>query len=141
MGDQQERGILLHIMSKEGCGKLLNKTKSSMKQIVCTPTTMHKLVTQLSYLHGAVSIFFGKCSIITERIYSLESTIKNHKASFHLKTLYDKSFPTKFLYAVDTKIQRWLLKCKVAQARNKVDDRNIDFKPLVSMVLDHMCNM
>ena len=71
-----------------------------------------ELLTQLSYLRGASCIFFGTGSLLSDRISSLESAIGNHKLSFKLHTSNDNSFLTKFLYAIDTKVQGWLLQCK-----------------------------
>ena len=140
-GDLRERAILLHIMSKEGRGKSWDEVRSSMKQAVRTPMSVQELLTQLSYLRGASCIFFGTGSLISDRISSLESAIENHKLSFELQTSNDNSFPTKFLYAIDTKVQRWLLQCKEARARDEVNDRIIEFDHLVNMVLDQMFHM
>ena len=49
----------------------------------------------------------------------------------------DKSFAAQVVYAVDTKIQRWLGECKTARDRSEVNDKIVDFNILVNDILDN----
>ena len=49
----------------------------------------------------------------------------------------DKSFATQVVYAVDTKMQRWLGECKIARDRSEVNDEIVNFNIIVNDILDN----
>ena len=49
----------------------------------------------------------------------------------------DKSFATQVVYAVDTKMQRWLGECKIARDRSEVNDKIVNFNIIVNDILDN----
>eukprot|EP00957_Ditylum_brightwellii_P179808 13697093-Ditylum_brightwellii.AAC.1 len=54
-----------------------------------------------------------------------------YKHQFKANTSMDEMFPAKILYAVDTRLQRWMVECRKAQDRSEVDDRIIEFCDIV----------
>ncbi len=61
-------------------------------------------------------------------------------AIFRTKIQADGSFPTKFLYATDNKIQLWLGQCKQSTQCDKVNGHLINFQNLVDSILDGFFN-
>ena len=82
----------------------------------------------------------GENSVLTKRLGKLEKLVAIEGAMFRTKMRADSSFPTKFLYAVDNKIQRWLGQCTQAMQRDEVNDRLVNFENLVDSVLDGYFN-
>jgi hypothetical protein len=80
-------------------------------------------------------IFFGKLSVGSQCLRSLQTMIDCTRSTFKVRECLDTEFYTKFLFAVDTRYQIWLKQCKIAQSQSNVDDSIIDFAHLVSKVL------
>ena len=53
----------------------------------------------------------------------------------------DKFFATKFLYAINTRSQRWLAQCKEANNRAGVDDNIINFDDVLNPILNCQFNV
>eukprot|EP00957_Ditylum_brightwellii_P109812 8375397-Ditylum_brightwellii.AAC.1 len=49
----------------------------------------------------------------------------------------DEKFPAKILYAVDTRLQQWMVECRRAQDKSEVDDRIIKFQHIVDDVVNN----
>jgi hypothetical protein len=82
----------------------------------------------------ANDLFFGDLSVGSQCFKVLMNMINQHKSIFKAKECFDKKIPAKFLFAVGTRFQIWLNKCKSAANRNEVKDSIINFLPLVNKV-------
>ena len=133
-----ERAILLHLMKDQGRGKTHEELLTSTKQCVRTPSSISDLQRRLAFIKGASSIVFGHLSVLTDNLGILEKKVNKHLTTFLGKQAADFAFSTKFLFAVDSRIQRWLRECRGATSRDEVDDSIIDFNSLIGYLLDNM---
>ena len=76
--------------------------------------------------------------MLTSELSSLEKKVVRQLDKFLTKQCRDPTFATNFLFAVDSRIQRWLEECMPANTRDEVDDNIINFNRLISQVLDRM---
>ena len=53
----------------------------------------------------------------------------------------DVEFAPKFIYAMEIQIQHWLGECQKFDDRSMVNDRIVDFDPLIKMVLNSSMNV
>jgi hypothetical protein len=135
MDDEEDRrGLVIHLVKEEGKGRSLEEIKSSTRQVVRAPTDYNSLITQLQYFWGAYCIFFGADSIVTLAVKSIIEDIAEHKTKFKKASNRDKTFATRFLYAVDVRFQEFLHLCKLTKNRDDVDDRILDVSDLVKGV-------
>ncbi len=81
----------------------------------------HELQEQPLMFITASDIFFGDLSVGSQCLKVLMNMINQHKSIFKAKECLDKKIPAKFLFAVDTRFQIWLNKCKSAANCNKVN--------------------
>jgi hypothetical protein len=139
--DLQSRTMFLHLAATQGKGKTLDEIKSSAKQVVSIPTDFDAFLRQIYYFLGAFKIFFGPDSLGSMSIQDLHKEVSENRMHFRAKIACDKKFAAKFLFAVDTKVQRWLDHCKHATDRSEVDDRILNFGPMIEDVLDNRFNV
>ena len=132
--EQQNRHFILHIVQTQGKGRTLDEIKSSSKQQVKAPTTYTEQIQQLKYFAGACEIFFGPNSASTASIKALITSIDKYKPIFKAREARETIFVSKFLFAVDTRMQMWLDECMTQPARNLVDDSILNFSSLIDSV-------
>ena len=139
--DEDCRGLVIHLAEEEGKGHSLDEIKSSTKQTVRAPSEYNTLITQLEYFWGAYSIFFGSDSLATTAIKNIIEEVVEHKAKFKKAANRDRTFATRFLYAIDVRFQEFLHLCKLAKRRDDVDDRILDISDLIHGVRFGSFNM
>ncbi len=132
--EQQNRHFILHIIQTQGKGRTLDEIKSASKQVVKAPTTYTELIQQLKYFCGACEIFFGAFSASTASITALIVNIEKHKQVFKARENQDKTFVSKFLFAIDTRMQMWLEECLTQPLRVNVDDSILNFASVIDSV-------
>ena len=84
---------------------------------------------------GSFKIFFGKESLGTQKMTALLREVLKCMQKFKARMVLDEEFASKFLYAVDTRVQYWLQECRKARERYEVNDRILDFDDLIRDVL------
>jgi hypothetical protein len=132
--EQQNRHFTLHIVQTQGKGRTIDEIKSSSKQEVKAPTTYIELTQQLNYFAGACQIFFGEHSAATTSIRAIVVSIEKYKQIFKAREVRETVFVSKFLFAIDTRMQMWLDECMTQPARNLVDDSILNFNTLIDSV-------
>jgi len=132
--DEDRRGLVIHLAKEEGKGRSLEEIKSSTRQVVRAPSDYNSLITQLEYFWGAYCIFFGPDSIATLAVKSIIEEVAEQKIKFKKASNRDKTFATRFLYAVDVRFQEFLHLCKLAKNRDDIDDRILDVSDLIKGV-------
>jgi hypothetical protein len=83
----------------------------------------------------ANDIFFGKLSVDSQCLCSLQTMIDRMRSTFKAWECFNTEFYAKFPFVVNTRYQIWLKQCKIAQKRSNADDSIIDSAHLVSQVL------
>ena len=134
VAEQQNRHFVLHIIQTQGKGRTVDEIKASNKQVVKAPTSYSEMIQQLRYFAGACRIFFGEFSVATTSINALMDAIDKHKHIFKAREAGENEFVSKFLFAVDTRMQLWLEDCSTLTSRDQVDDSTLDFTALVNSV-------
>lgn len=113
----------------------MEEVKASLKQEVIVPKDYTTLGMQLQYFVGAIEIFFGADSIIRNEMKRLLLQVGKYKKQFRDMIALDEWFPSRFLYAVDKRVQLFLTECKLAETRVEVNDRHLDFSDIIGSVL------
>jgi hypothetical protein len=132
--EQQNRHFVLHIIQTQGKGRTIEEIKSSNKQEVKAPISYLEMVQQLRYYAGACQIFFGEFSVATTSINALLSIIDKYKHIFKARESSETEFVSKFLFAVDQRMQLWLEECATLTSRDQVDDSTLNFSSMVDSV-------
>ena len=132
-----KRSLLLFLVSEHGQGQTLDEVKKSAKQEVRIPTDFNGLFNQISYFWGAVKIFMGEDSVLAEALSLFLKGMTKYSHSYKVKIESEKSFPAQILYAIDCRIQRFLVECKRADDRSDVDDRIIDLREITNDVVNN----
>jgi hypothetical protein len=125
----------LQLVLTQGRGLTLDKIKASNKQEVSAPMNFNEMKEQVQMFTIANNIFFGDLSVGSQSLRALLRMMKNNKLTFKVRERTDEKFPTKFLFAVDSRFQLWLKDCRKATSQNKVNNSLIDFSALISNVL------
>ena len=89
-------------------GKSLEEIKALQKQEVKVPETFKELVQSFVFYSGIATILFGKKSALVTRITELIHCIRRDKIVFKTRITGNKEFATKFIFAIEIRIQRWL---------------------------------
>jgi len=134
---QTARCLHLHLLSKNTEGKSMDEIKASQVQEVKVPTTFEELHQPLLFYSGITSILFGMGSSLVARVNSLANAIKTEKIIFKGSIATDSDLPTKILYAMEIRIQRWLTECQNFSDRWMVNDRLVSFDKIFKMVMSH----
>jgi hypothetical protein len=138
---QNERCVQLHLLSKNTEGKSLEEIKASQKQEVKVPETFEELVQSFVFYSGITTILFSNKSALANGIKMLIFCIRRDKIAFKTRIAGDKEFATKFIFAVEIRIQRWLRACMMHDDRSMIDDRLVNFDPVVESVLNSTLNI
>jgi hypothetical protein len=136
-GKQQMDYLICHLIQEQGQKKSLDEIKASLKQTVHLPKDFDGLGSQLVLFATASAIFFGKESICTDKLDQLVLLVGRNKKALRDQIALDEFFPSKFLFAVDRRVQRWLRTCQHAiLSRTHVNDNVLDFDNLLEQVLN-----
>ena len=131
----------LHILSKNTKGKLLKEIKASQIQEVKRPKSFEELHQVLLFYSGIATILFGTHSARAEGVKSFASMILTKKIIFKGQIAANGNLPTKILYAMDIRIQRWLRECKKYKDRLMVNNRLVCFNEVFEMVMNCALNI
>jgi hypothetical protein len=100
------------------------------------------LGTQLQLFVAVLIIFFGKESVCTERLNNLLHLVGQNKKSFCNQFALEKFFAAKFLFAINSRVQRWLRMCEqVTISCTQVNDSVPDFDDLTEEILNESFQM
>lgn len=138
---KQENYITCHLIHENGQKQSMEEIKASMKQEVIVPKDYTLMGTQLQYFVGAVEIFFGAESILRIELNKLLHKVAMYKKQFRDMIALDEWFPSRFLFAVDKRVQIFLTECKVAVSRMDVNDKHLDFSDIIGSILYGNFNM
>jgi hypothetical protein len=134
--------IICHLIQVEGQKKSLDEIKASLKQLVHVPSNFNELGTQIQLFGAALTIFFGEDSACTSNLNQLLTMIGRNKKRFRDQITLEFFFATKFFFAINKRVQRWLRSCKTAHnSRTQVNDRILQFKDLIDTVLNGTFHM
>jgi hypothetical protein len=75
---------------------------------------LHKMAEQIRMFTIANDIFFGKLSIGSQCLRSLQTMIDRTRSTFKARERLNTEFYAKFLFAVNTCYQNWPKQCKIA---------------------------
>ena len=78
------------------------------KQEVKVPKTFEELIQSFVFYSGIATILFEKKSALVTKITELIHCIRCDKIVFKTRIAADKEFATKFIFAIEIRIQRWL---------------------------------
>ena len=138
---QTARCLHLHILSKNTERKSMDEIKASQIQEVKVPTTFEELHQSLLLYSGITSILFGTDSSLIARVNFLANAIKTEKIIFKGRFAANSDLPTKILYAMKIRIQRWLAECQKFSDRSMVNDRLVSFDENFEMVMNSSLNV
>jgi hypothetical protein len=114
-----------------------DEIKASPRQAVHVPSNFIGLRNQLQLFTAALSIFFGKESVCTDKLEYILLHVGCNKKSFCNKIALNNFFAAKFLFAIDRRVQRWLRMCEQASISHaKVNNNILNFKDLLDQVLN-----
>ena len=133
--DRFKPTMILQLKASQGKGWSETDLKDALKQGIATPSDIHSFSHQLKNFWGLSTFFFGKDSFLSQALEPLMSTISNHTLTFEAAQLRDKRFATKFGYAIDTRVFRWLQQCRCQQNRSSVNDSLLNFDTIIDQVL------
>jgi hypothetical protein len=131
----------LHILSKNTEGKLLEGIKASQIQEVKDPRSFEELHQVLSFYSVITSILFGTGSALIVGVKLFASAILTKKIIFKGCIAADSNLPTKFLYAMEIQIQRWLGECEKFEDHLMVNNRLVSFDKVFEMVMNYSLNV
>ena len=116
LDEHKNHHLTLQLILTQGQGMTVNKIKASKKQDIHTPMSLHEMAEQIRMFTIANDIFFGKLSIGSQLLCSLQTMIDRMRSTFKAWECLDTEFYAEFLFAVDTCYQIWLKQCKIAQS-------------------------
>ncbi len=132
--DHNSRHVLFHFQQSKGIGLTADEIQASTKQTCRIPQDYVSLGNQLEFFHGAFCIFFCRESSSAKKMNELLLCYGRHSQDFKEMIAADSTFPAQFLYAVDTRVQKWLRACKKAKSRDLVEDSYLEFADLIRSV-------
>ena len=136
LSNEPNRTLLLYLAATQGRGKTLEEITRSTKQWVKAPMTFEELTMQFILLMAASTIFFSAESALVPSLNSFQKSMMLNKRCIKTRIASDELYAAKILYAVDTRVQRWLQECKIAKERENIDDSIVNFKDLTNDVLN-----
>jgi hypothetical protein len=122
-------------------GKSLDKIKASQVQEIKALGTFEELLQALPFYLGITPILFGPRSTLIIGTKSITAAILSKKSVFKARIAANGKFPTKFLYAMEIRTQRWLGECQKYSNRLMVNDHLVCFNKVLEMVLNSSLNV
>jgi hypothetical protein len=111
------------------------------KQKVKVPETFEELVQSFIFYSGIVTILFRKKNALVTGITELIHCICRDKIVFKTRITGNKEFATKFIFAIEIRIQCWLRACMTYDDRSMINDRLVNFNPIIESVLNSTLNI
>jgi ribonucleotide reductase beta subunit family protein with ferritin-like domain len=121
--------------------KSLEDIKASQKQEVKVPKMFEELVLLFVFYSGIATILFGKKSALVTGITELIHCICRDKNGFKTCIAGNKEFATKFIFAIEIRIQCWLRACMTYDDQSMIDDWLVNFNPIIESVLNSRLNI
>ncbi len=115
---------------------MLEEIKASQKQEIKVLSTFEEMMQSLRFYGGVTTILFGSSSALVLSVKNAIFYIQCKKVIFKMRIAADVEFAAKFIHAMEIQIQRWLEECQKFDDRSMVNDRIVDFDPLIEMVLN-----
>jgi hypothetical protein len=119
----------------------MDEIKASEIQEVKVPTTFKELHQFLLFYLGIASILFGTGSSLIAGVNSLANAIKTEKIIFKGRIAANSDLPTKILYAMEIRIQRWLVEYQKFSDRSMVNDRLVSFHKIFKIIINSSLNV
>ncbi len=138
---QMARCLHLHLLSKNTEAKLMDEIKASQIQESKVPAMFKGLHQTLLFYLGITSILFGSDCTLISGVKLIAAAIKTKKIIFKGHIAADSDLPTKKMYAMEIRIQRWLGKCQKFSDRSMVNDRLVSFDNVFEMVMNSSLNV
>ena len=113
------------------CYSNIEDIKALQKQEVKVPKTFKELVQLFVFYSGIVTILFEKQSAPVTGIMELIHCIRRDKIVFKTRIAGDKEFATKFIFTIEICIQHWLRACMMYDDRSMIDNRLVNFDPII----------
>ena len=133
--------VQLHLLSKNTEGKSLEDIKALQKQEVKVPETFKELVQSFVFYSGIAMIHFWKKSALVTGITKLIHCICRDKIVFKTCIAGDKEFATKFIFAIEIRIQCWLRACMRYNNQSMINNRLVNFNPIIESMLNSTLNI
>ena len=111
------------------------------KQEVKVPKTFEELIQSFVFYSGITTILFEKKSALVTGITELIHCIRRDKIVFKTRITGNKEFATKFIFAVEICIQRWLRACMMYDDRSMINVLLVNFNPIIKSVLNSTLNI
>ena len=92
------------------------------------------MTNRIERYNGANGIIFSPVSLLVKRIATLVNALQDHRIQIKACGSMDKEFYTKIMYALDTRVNLWLLECTEHENREDVNDNLINFGPLITQI-------
>jgi hypothetical protein len=133
-GTQAERFLVLHMETVNGKARSSEEIKASMAQTYTMPMDFNDMTDRIERYNGANGIIFSPTSLLVKRIETLANALQDHRIQIKACGSMDEEYFTKILYALDTRVNLWLLECMEHENREDVNDNLIDFGPLITQI-------
>ena len=133
--NQIAEDILFLKVKQEIVGKLSNdELKGLVKKGMKCPRAIEDLKFRIETASKISSFFFGPDSELVCCLDDAFNFICKNQMIFESQANDDNWFVTKFLYAIDSRIQIWLMDCSIQFQRKDVNDNVIDFYEICNQV-------
>jgi len=108
---------------------------------VKVPKSFKELHQVLLFYSSITTILFGTRSALAEGVKLFASAIQSEKIIFKGRIAANGDLPTKILYAMEIRIQRWLGECEKYEDCLMVNDRLVCFDEVFEMVMNCSLNV
>ncbi len=106
-----------------------------------SPRDFWRVTPSSSILYGHHHNIFGHHNTLVIGRKSITAAIQSKKIVFKTRIVVNGKFPTKFLYVMEIRTQRWLGECQKHSDRSMVNDRLICFEEVMETVLNSSLNV
>ena len=126
--------IILQLKEVSGKGLSNDDVEAALKQGIEIPTSIDSMRYSIFNIAAASKFFFVIYSLLSQALIKVHNHIIQNRTTYLSLSFQDKMFISKFLFAVDTRINLWLESCEESQMRDEVDDDLINFSEILSQV-------
>lgn len=134
-GSSDKESLSLQLKELLGDGLSKEDIKGALSQDLVIPRQVEYMKHNIKNTIGASCIFFSNKSILSQNLAAVAEHVERNLNIYEAAQYQNKYFCTEFLYALDTRIQLWLLHCEAACDREEVNDNLIDFSDDMNKVL------
>ena len=133
--NSSETSIKLLKVKQDTTGELSQDDyKSLIKKGTTCPKTVEELKFRIDIASKISLFFFSKDSVLVSSLSTVYQDICDHQLTFENLAKDDEWFVTKFIFAIDNRIQIWFAQCSQCEQRCLVDDSVIDFDEITNSV-------